>query len=102
LGRRSPLRAFYLDRVADAPAPQALEPIRPLRCRAWPNLRAQFQTTAALQAHAARLPTADELNDRNQRFLDEAAKILPARDYERIFGVKVGLKIKVVRPDMMK
>jgi hypothetical protein len=55
------------------------------------HLRAQFHTTAALQAHAARLPTADELNDRNQRFLDEAAKILPRRDYERIFGVKVGL-----------
>ena len=87
----------FAQRVADVLGPNRL----PLATQLL-HLRAQFHTTAALQAHATRLPTADELNDRNQRFLDEAAKILPARDYQRIFGVKVGLKIKVVRPDMMK
>jgi hypothetical protein len=87
----------FAQRVADVLGPDRL----PLAAQLL-HLRAQFQTTAALQAHAARVPTADELNDRNQRFLDEAAKILPGRDYERIFGVKHGLKIKVVRSDMMK
>jgi hypothetical protein len=87
----------FAQRVADVLGPDRL----PLATQLL-HLRAQFQTTAALQAHTTRVPTADELNDRNQRFLDEAAKILPKRDYERIFGVKLGLKINVVRPDMMK
>ena len=66
------------------------------------HLRAQFHTLAAMQAHAMGAPTADELNERNQRFLDDAAKILPPKDYERIFGVKPGEKVKLVRADMMK
>jgi len=66
------------------------------------NLRAQFHISAAMQAHVLRAPTADELNDRNQRFLDDAAKILPPKDYEKIFGVKPGQKVKLVRSDMMK
>ena len=66
------------------------------------HLRAQFHTTAAMQAHAMRSPTADELNERNQRFLDDAARILPAKDYEKIFGVKPGTKVNLVRADMMK
>ena len=65
------------------------------------HLRAQFHTTAALQAHATHVPAAEELNERNQRFLDDAAKILPAKDYEKIFGVKPGEKIRLVRPEMM-
>jgi hypothetical protein len=87
----------FAQRVTDVLGPDRL----PLAAQLL-HLRAQFQMTAALQAHTARVPTADELNDRNQRFLDEAAKILSERDYERIFGVKIGLKVKVVRPDMMK
>ncbi len=55
-----------------------------------------------MQAHALRAPTADELNDRNQRFLDDAAKILPAKDFEKIFGVEPGQKVKLVRADMME
>ena len=66
------------------------------------NLRARFHTAAAAEAHAMRAPTADELNERNQRFFDDAAKILSASDYERIFGVEPGRKVKLVRPDRTK
>ena len=65
-------------------------------------LRGEFQKKAAMQAHEARTPPADELNERNQRFFDEAAKILPPKDYVRVFGVKPGARIKLVRADIMK
>src|SRR5260370_14142874 len=66
------------------------------------NLRAQFHAAAAAQARTARAPTADELNDRNQRFLDDAAKILSASDYEKIFGVEPGRKVRLGRPGLTK
>ncbi len=87
----------FVKRVA-----KVLGPDRHMLAAQLMHLRAQFHTTAAMEAHTMRAPTADELNDRNQRFLDDAAKILPAKDFERIFGVKPGQKIKLVRSDMMK
>jgi hypothetical protein len=66
------------------------------------NLRAQFHASAAANAHATRAPTAEELNERNQRFLDQAAKILSASDYQQIFGAAPGQKVKLVRPDRPK
>ena len=66
------------------------------------NLRAQFQTTAALQAHALVAPSADELNARNQKFLDDAAKLLSKEDYFKIFGIEPGEKINLVLPDPTK
>ena len=66
------------------------------------RLRAEFQEMAATWALSARAPTALELNERNQRFFDEAATILSAKDYVKIFGLKPGAKIKLVRPEMMK
>jgi hypothetical protein len=65
-------------------------------------LRAQFQTAAAAHAHSAIAPTAAELNARNQRFLDEAAKLLGDADYVAIFGVKPGTKVNLVLPDPSK
>ena len=65
-------------------------------------LRAQFQTAAAAHAHLATAPTATELNARNQRFLDEAAKLLGDADYFAIFGVKPGTKVNLVLPDPSK
>ena len=87
----------FMERVAKILGPDRLSLATQLL-----QLRAQFHTTAAMEAHAMRAPTADELNDRNQRFLDDAAKILPARDFEKIFGVKPGQKVKLVRSDMME
>ena len=87
----------FVERVAKVLGPDRL----PLAAQLI-HLRARFHTTAAMEAHAMHAPTADELNDRNQRFLDDAAKILPARDFEKIFGVKPGQKVKLVRSDMMK
>jgi hypothetical protein len=66
------------------------------------SLRARFQEMAVMQAHSASALTAAELNERNQRFFDEAARVLSTNDYLKIFGVKPGTKIKLVRPDMMK
>jgi len=63
------------------------------------NLRAQFHTAAAAQAHAMVAPTADELNARNQRFLDDAAKLLSASDFIAIFGVPPGTKVDLVVAD---
>jgi hypothetical protein len=63
------------------------------------NLRAQFHTAAAAQAHAMVAPTADELNARNQRFLDDAAKLLSASDFVTIFGVPPGTKVALVLAD---
>ena len=63
------------------------------------NLRAQFHTAAAAQAHAMVAPTADELNARNQRFLDDAAKLLSASDFVAIFGVPPGTKVDLVVAD---
>jgi hypothetical protein len=60
------------------------------------NLRAQFQTAAATDAHTMTTPTAADLNARNQRFFDEAAKILAPNDYYEIFGVKPGAKVNLV------
>lgn len=66
------------------------------------NLRAQFQATAAAQAHAMVAPTADELNARNQRFLDDAAKLLSRDEFFKIFGVEPGVKVNLVLPDPTK
>ncbi|HEY3719240.1 MAG TPA: hypothetical protein VGL41_03775 [Roseiarcus sp.] len=44
-------------------------------------------------------PTADELNARNQRFLDEAAKLLSASDFVAIFGVPPGTRVNLVLAD---
>jgi hypothetical protein len=63
------------------------------------NMRAQFHTAAAAQAHAMVAPTADELNARNQRFLDDAAKLLSASDFVAIFGVPPGTKVDLVVAD---
>ena len=63
------------------------------------NLRAQFHTAAAAQAHAMVAPTADEINARNQRFLDDAAKLLSASDFIAIFGVSPGTKVDLVLTD---
>jgi hypothetical protein len=65
-------------------------------------LRARFQTAAAAHAHSAIAPTAAELNARNQRFLDDAAKLLGDADYFAIFGVKPGTKVNLVLPDPSK
>lgn len=66
------------------------------------RLRAEFQEMAARRALSARKPTAVELNKRNQRFFDEAATILSAQDYVKVFGVEPRAKIKLVRPEIMK
>ena len=63
------------------------------------HLRAQFQTAAAAHAHAMVAPNADELNQRNQRFFDDAAKLLSPSDFEAIFGFAPGEKINLVLPD---
>ncbi|MEK4033476.1 hypothetical protein WOA01_11055 [Methylocystis sp. IM2] len=62
------------------------------------HLRAQFQASAAAQAHSLVLPTVDELNARNQNFLDEAAKLLSEDEYFDIFGIRPGEKINLVLP----
>lgn len=62
------------------------------------HLRAQFQASAASQAHTLVAPTVDELNARNQSFLDEAAKLLTDDEYFRIFGIQRGEKINLVLP----
>lgn len=46
--------------------------------------------------------TADELNARNQRFLDDAAKLLGESDYLAIFGVPRGTKVNLVLSDPTK
>jgi hypothetical protein len=66
------------------------------------RLRAEFQETAAKRALSARKPTAAALNKRNQRFFDEAATILSAQDYVKVFGVEPRAKINLVRPEIMK
>jgi hypothetical protein len=43
--------------------------------------------------------TADELNARNQRFLNDAAKLLSASDFVAIFGVPPGTKVDLVVAD---
>jgi len=65
-------------------------------------LRAQFQTAATAHAHSATAPTAAELNARNQRFLDDAAKLLGDDNFYAVFGVKAGTKVNLVLPDPSK
>lgn len=65
-------------------------------------LRARFQTAAAADAHAAITPTAEQLNARNQRFLDDAAKLLGDDDFYAVFGVKPGTKVNLVLPNPSK
>ena len=65
-------------------------------------LRARFQTAAAADAHAAIAPTAEQLNARNQRFLDDAAKLLGDDDFYAVFGVKPGTKVNLVLPNPSK
>lgn len=65
-------------------------------------LRARFQTAAAADAHAANTPTAEQLNARNQRFLDDAAKLLGDDDFYAVFGVKPGTKVNLVLPNPSK
>jgi hypothetical protein len=60
------------------------------------NLRAQFQIAAAADAHTMIAPTAAELNARNQRFFDAAAKLLTPSEYHKIFGVKRGTEVNLV------
>jgi len=62
----------------------------------------QFQTAAAADAHAAITPTAEQLNARNQRFLDDAAKLLGDDDFYAVFGVKPGTKVNLVLPNPSK
>jgi hypothetical protein len=66
------------------------------------NLRAQFHTAAAAQAHAMVAPTADQINARNQRFLDDPPELLSASDFSdfiAIFGVSPGTKVDLVLTD---
>ncbi len=65
-------------------------------------LRARFQNEAAAHAHTAVGLTAAELNARNQRFLDDAAKLLGAADFTAVFGVKPGAKVNLVLADPSK
>jgi len=65
-------------------------------------LRARFQNDAAAHAHIKAALTAHELNARNQRFLDDAAKLLSAADFNAIFGIKPGTKINLVLSDPSK
>jgi hypothetical protein len=75
---------------------KALGPERAADAARLLAMRGQFHTQAALQAHALTTPTADELNARNQRFLDEAAKLLRPDEFAAVFGVKPGTKVNLV------
>ena len=66
------------------------------------HLRAQFQTAASAQAHTMVAPTAAELNGRNQRFFDDAAKLLNESDFTAIFGFKPAERIDLVLDDPTK
>ena len=66
------------------------------------NLRAQFQTTAAMLANAMFTPTADEINARHQQFFDGVSKLLDPSDFKAIFGVAPGVKIDLVLADPTK
>jgi hypothetical protein len=66
------------------------------------NLRAQFQTAAAANAHTMVAQTANELNARNQRFLDAAARLLAKSEFSAIFGVEPGETVNLVLPDPSK
>lgn len=66
------------------------------------NLRAQFQAAAAAHAHSVVTPTASELNARNQRFLDDAAKLLSKSDFKAIFGVAPGESVNLVLDNPVK
>jgi hypothetical protein len=59
-------------------------------------MRNQFHAQSAAAAHALTSPTADDLNARNQRFLDEAAKLLSAADFAAVFGFEPGAQINLV------
>ena len=65
-------------------------------------LRAKFQSAAAADAHLSAAPTTEELNARNQRFLDDAAKLLGDKDFYAVFGVKAGTSVNLVLPDPSK
>ncbi len=64
------------------------------------QMRAQFQASAAMGAHAMTAATADELNARNQRFFDAAAKILSRDDFIAVFEFAPGEAIDLVVPNL--
>lgn len=66
------------------------------------QMRASFQSFAASDLPETGAPSAASINARNQRFLDQAAEILGAPRFERLFGFHIGQKVDLVDPEIMR
>lgn len=62
------------------------------------SLRGQVQTFATVTTPGLLAPSTDYLNARNQHLIDQAAAILSADDFRKLFGIEPGEKVNLVDP----
>lgn len=72
----------------------------PARLAQLLTLRGQVQSFAAQAGPALVPPGADYLNERNQHLLNQAAALLSADEFQRIFGIAPGERIDLVDPNV--
>lgn len=66
------------------------------------GLRGQVQTFAMVATPGRLAPSTEYLNARNQHLIDQAAALLDADDFRKLFGIEPGEKINLVDPTIQR